>query len=74
LWGNISNVRTRTGIDKPRWLCVLRSYFGGGRDILVYVIGDKSPGRRPAAKLLTKDEARRIAAYRMPNDAGASYA
>jgi hypothetical protein len=37
----------------PERFCVLRSCVGGGRDILVLVIS--------AAKLRTKDEARRIA-------------
>ena len=32
------------------------------RPLLIYVYFEEEPGRRPAAKLLTKDEAGRIAA------------
>jgi hypothetical protein len=33
----MSNIDAWGGASKPGSLCVLRSYFGGGRDILVYV-------------------------------------
>jgi hypothetical protein len=35
----------------------------GGGQKLAYVYYEEEPGRRSAAKMLTKDEARRIAAY-----------
>lgn len=36
--GVMSNVKDRRGNVKPGRFCVLRSYFGGGRDILVYLM------------------------------------
>ena len=95
LRGISPNVRDWSGDVKSERFCALRSYFGGGRDILVYLMSDArrfpppwsvealvacfvmrdhegqalayayfedEPGRRAAAKLLSKDEARRIAA------------
>jgi hypothetical protein len=38
LRGVIANVKDRRGNVKPGRFCVLRSYFGGGRDILVYLM------------------------------------
>ena len=38
LRGVMSNVKDRRGNVKPGRFCVLRSYFGGGRDILVYLM------------------------------------
>ena len=40
LRGVISNLRDRSGIFKPERFCVLHSYFGGGRDILVCLMSD----------------------------------
>jgi hypothetical protein len=34
----MSNVKDRRGNVKPGRFCVLRFYFGGGRDILVYLM------------------------------------
>jgi hypothetical protein len=36
----MSNLRDRKGNAKPGRLCYLRSYFGGGRDILVWLMSD----------------------------------
>ena len=48
----------RVSIEETRRLSVVRDY---GAQALVYVYCESEPGRRSAAKLLTKDEARRIA-------------
>jgi hypothetical protein len=40
----MSDLRDRSGTRKPKRLCILRSHFGGGRDILVYVMGRPSGG------------------------------
>jgi hypothetical protein len=50
----------------PPWSAELRPNYSVVRDAnrqqLAYVYYENEPGRRSAAKLLTKDEARRIAA------------
>jgi hypothetical protein len=70
----MSNLRDRSGNVKLGRFSVLPSCFGGGRDILVLMttrrfpppwsiekLEEDEPGRRSAAKLLSKDEAWRIA-------------
>ena len=54
--------RTRSVEDpdpKLDWQCFIRDANGHA---LAYVYFEDEPGRRPAAHLLTRDEARRIAA------------
>ena len=46
-------------VDELEAACVIRDHGG---QALAYVYFEDEPGRRAAAKLLTKDEARRIAA------------
>jgi hypothetical protein len=36
----MSDLRDRGGNFKPERFCVLHSYFGGGRDILVWLMSD----------------------------------
>ena len=46
--------------DRPRGFCT--SVRDANGQALAYVYFEEEPGRRAAAKLLTRDEARRIAA------------
>ena len=98
LRGIMSNLRDWSGNVRPGRFCLLRSCFGGGRDILAWLISsttrrfpppwtveeqpacfivrdhngqalayvyfEDEPGRVSAAKLLSKDEARRVAGQR----------
>jgi len=38
LWGNLSNVKIGTYVAKLGSLCALRSYFGGGWNIFIYLM------------------------------------
>jgi hypothetical protein len=51
--------RTPWSADETDACFIVRDHSG---QALAYVYYEEEPGRRPAAELLTKDEARRIAA------------